>query len=76
MAPKKGHRAAGEPWIVPLWDRSAAKVQPACNTQFEFVLSHPARLDKIAIPQHAGDSLVSPKAVRFGFDRFGLGLGT
>jgi hypothetical protein len=32
----------------------AAKVQPASNTQFEFVLSGPAHLDKIAIWQHAG----------------------
>jgi hypothetical protein len=47
-------------------------VQPACNTQFEFVLSHPRHLDKIAIRQHAGDA--SLKAVRSGFDRFGLGL--
>jgi hypothetical protein len=47
-------------------------VQPACNTQFEFVLSHPLRLDKIAIRQHAGEA--SRKTVRFGFDRFGLGL--
>ena len=47
-------------------------MQPASNTQFEFVLSHPRHLDKIAIRQHAGDA--SLKAVRLGFDRFGLGL--
>jgi hypothetical protein len=57
---------------VPNWDLSAAGVQRACNTQFEFVLSHLRHLDKIAISQHAAESLASLKTVRF--DRFGLGL--
>jgi hypothetical protein len=35
-------------------------------------LSEAPHLDKIAIRQHAGEA--SPNAVRFGFDRFGLGL--
>jgi hypothetical protein len=34
----------------------------------------PAHLDKIPFPQHAGQSLASLKSLRFGFDRFGLGL--
>jgi hypothetical protein len=37
-------------------------------------LSGPGHLDKIAIPQHAGHRLASLKIIRFGFDRFGLGL--
>jgi hypothetical protein len=37
-------------------------------------LIHPGHLDKIAFPQHAGQSLASLKSIRFGFDRFGLGL--
>jgi hypothetical protein len=43
-----------------------ARVHPACNTQFEFVLNQPAHLDKNPIPQHAGDA--SRKTLRFGFD--------
>ena len=35
-------------------------------------MSEAPHLDKIAIRQHAGEA--SPNAVRFGFDRFGLGL--
>jgi hypothetical protein len=50
-----------------------AKVQPASNTQFEFVLSHPGHLDKIAIPQQAGERLASLKSIRFGFDRLDWG---
>jgi hypothetical protein len=34
----------------------AAKLQPACNTRFEFVFDGPAHLDKIAIRQQAGGS--------------------
>jgi hypothetical protein len=51
---------------------SRAKVQPACNTRFESGLGQPFHLDKIPIWQHAGAA--SLKTVRFGFDRFGLGL--
>jgi hypothetical protein len=43
-----------------------ARVHPACNTQFEFVLNQPAHLDKNPIPQHAGEA--SRKTLRFGFD--------
>jgi hypothetical protein len=49
-------------------------VQRACNTQFEFDLSRSSHLDKITISQHAGYHLASLKIIRFGFDRFGLGL--
>jgi hypothetical protein len=45
-----------------------AKVQPACNTQFEFVLNQPSHLDKNPIRQHAADA--SRKTLRFGFDGF------
>jgi hypothetical protein len=34
----------------------------------------PAHLDKIPFSQQAGQSLASLKSLRFGFDRFGLGL--
>jgi hypothetical protein len=34
----------------------------------------PTHLDKIPFSQHAGQSLASLKSLRFGFDRFGLGL--
>jgi hypothetical protein len=47
-------------------------VQPASNTQFEFVLNQPVHLDKNPIRQHAGGA--SRKTLRFGFDGFGLGL--
>jgi hypothetical protein len=62
--PLKG--AAGPRQLVPVWDLPAQEVQPACNTQFEFVLSHPPHLDKNPIRQHAGEA--SRKTLRFGFD--------
>jgi hypothetical protein len=45
--------------------RSAAGVQPAGNTRFEFVLSNLADLDKIPIWQHG--MAASLKTMRFGF---------
>jgi hypothetical protein len=48
------------------------EVQRPCNTRFEFDWSGAGHLDKIAIRQHADDA--SLKTIRFGFDRFGLGL--
>jgi hypothetical protein len=35
-------------------------------------LNHPGHLDKVTVPQHAGGA--SLKTIRFGFDRFELGL--
>jgi hypothetical protein len=49
---------------------SGRRVQPASNTQFEFDLSLTSHLDKMAISQHAGDTL---KTIRFGFDRLNWG---
>jgi hypothetical protein len=51
-----------------------AGVHPACNTQFEFDLSHRGHLDKNPNWQHAGEVLnrgssASLKTVRFGIDK-------
>jgi hypothetical protein len=64
--PALNDRAAPRARNVPVWDRPAAGVQPAGNTQFEFDLNLTSHLDKMAISQHAGDTL---KTIRFGFDR-------
>jgi hypothetical protein len=52
---------------VPVWDLFHAPLQRARNTQFEFVLSGFARLDKNPQPQHAHD-ILHHKTNRFGFD--------
>jgi hypothetical protein len=49
-------------------------VQPGGNTQFEFVLRRHTHLDKITIPQHAGNHLASLKIIRFRFDGLDWGL--
>jgi hypothetical protein len=50
------------------------KVQRACNTSFEFVLSKRRHLDKKPISQHAENA--SPKMIGFGVGRFfGAGAG-
>jgi len=58
-----GRQAASPEWHDRLFHFGTfwqAKVQPVCNTPFEFGSSRPARLDKIAIPQHAAKSLAAP----------------
>jgi hypothetical protein len=59
----RGGQTVNEPLADPPLDRHVpieispeAGVQPACNTQFEFDLSHASHLDKFAISQHAGDA--------------------
>jgi hypothetical protein len=47
----------------------AAKLQPACNTRFEFVFDGPAHLDKIAIWQHAGAHVLNQKSCITQVDR-------
>jgi hypothetical protein len=44
------------------------RVQRACNTSFEFVLSKRRHLDKKPISQHAENA--SPKMIGFGVGRF------
>jgi hypothetical protein len=53
----------------------ASKVQPASNTSFEFDLIDLFYLDKTSISKHPASRLASLKIIRFGFDRFALGLG-
>jgi hypothetical protein len=48
------------------------RVQRPSNTQFESVLSSLRHLDKNPVSKHAGGA--SLLTLRFGFDRFGLGL--
>jgi hypothetical protein len=64
-----------EPLIVPVWDLSALCVQRAGNTRFEFVLSHPACLDKNAKSKQSAGRLHHSKTIRFGFDGFDWGWG-
>src|ERR1700722_12243601 len=45
---------------------SGPKVQRGSNTPFEFDLRRPAHLDKIPLPQHAGEHLASLNSIGFG----------
>jgi len=67
-----GRRAAGRALTCSSLGPFEGEVQRAGNTQFEFDLRQPGHLDKIPISQHAGGA--SRKTIRFGFDRFELGL--
>ena len=50
------------------------RVQRACNTPFEFVLTCPRHLDKITIWQHAGDKSCITQVDQLRVGGFGLGL--